>query len=748
MAGGAVRGAIGIADNVSATLQGIRRENSKFRSDVEKTRREMERAFDRRRRIRIENSSATKAIQTVARKLEPLRNKVVTVIAAKEMVTGKIRTVSNKLKALGRLTTSPTIKVKDNATKAIEGINGKLNALSALAGGMSLASGVGAAVNAYADFDDTMRAVLAKTGATAEEYDSLRNSAKELGSTTRFSASEVAKGQDYMAMAGWNANQILSAMPGTLSLAAASGEDLATVSDIMTDSMTAFGLGADQAGMYADVLAKTATKSNTSVKLMGDTFKYVAPVAGALGVSAQETATLVGMMANAGVKGSEAGTALRSSLTRLAAPPKEAANAIEALGLQTKDAEGNFIGMESVVKQLEGKFDGLTNTQQTAYTKAIFGQEAMSGMMAVIQQGGETFDTLNEQITNSSGAAQTMADTMNGGLGGAIDNAKGAVEGMAISFAEQNESLIMSVLNGVTGVATYLGTIDLTPVVTKISTAMGFIQTVIGMVNWGVLKTYAMDAFNALVGGFAWVKNESGFFKTVVSSAVKGVQAVIVVMKPIVVTSLGLIGGAVRLMYNAFKIAFPAIKAVISTTWAVIKPIIKAIEVAVSGVAKAVEKVGEVGSAIGNFFNGGSDDKKSSKKTKVDGSHFSGIKRIPYDGYIAETHKDEAIIPAKYNPFLKSGTSAAKSAVSFKQEVKNNLVPFPQRNTPTPPKAQGGNKSGGSTGVVVNLTINVDGKNASTPEDREAIATDIANRVIKKIADGAEKIDFNTSEAG
>ncbi|MDT2260792.1 phage tail tape measure protein [Paenibacillus larvae] len=168
-----------------------------------------------------------------------------------------------------------------------------------------------------------MSEVKAISGATGEDFEKLKAKAEELGANTKFSASEAASGLKYMAMAGWDTKQMLAGIDGVMMLAAASGEDLGLVSDIVTDSMTAFGLAADQAGKFADILAAASSKSNTNVAMLGESFKYVAPVAGALGYSAEDTAVALGLMANAGIKASQSGTSLRSALTNLASPTKE-----------------------------------------------------------------------------------------------------------------------------------------------------------------------------------------------------------------------------------------------------------------------------------------------------------------------------------------------------------------------------------------------------------------------------------------
>ena len=206
----------------------------------------------------------------------------------------------------------------------------------------ALTAAAGYAVNVGSSFEAAMSEVAAISGAAGDDLEALTAKAKEMGASTKFSATESAEALKYMAMAGWDTEKMLSGLPGVMNLAAASGESLGLVSDIVTDSMTAFGLSADQAAHFSDVLAQASNKSNTNVALMGETFKYVAPVAGALGYSIEDTAVAIGLMANNGIKGSQAGTALRSTLSRLAKPTDEVQAAMDKLGISLTDSEGNI----------------------------------------------------------------------------------------------------------------------------------------------------------------------------------------------------------------------------------------------------------------------------------------------------------------------------------------------------------------------------------------------------------------------
>nr|DAX37126.1 MAG TPA: minor tail protein [Caudoviricetes sp.] len=301
---------------------------------------------------------------------------------------------------------------------------------------VSLATaGIGAlSVKTAADFESAMSQVSAISGATGNDLNALKDKAKEMGMTTKFSAKESADALKYMAMAGWDTKKMLDGLPGVMNLAAASGEELGTVSDIVTDAMTAFGLKADQAGHFADVLAMASSKSNTNVSLLGESFKYAAPLAGAMGYSVEDVGTALGIMANAGIKGSEAGTTLRSALTRLASPTKDVVKGLNMLGLEVKDVQG--LSLDETLMVFRNSFKKLDKTQKAQASSMIFGKTAMSGMLAVINASDKDYEGLLDNMYKADGAAKKMADTMNDNLNGQIILLKSALEALAIKIGD------------------------------------------------------------------------------------------------------------------------------------------------------------------------------------------------------------------------------------------------------------------------------------------------------------------------
>lgn len=337
-------------------------------------------------------------------------------------------------------------KVGDEATS----LNSKLSnaakgfgkfAVKAIGWASTAVSAIGGYVTKVgADFESAMSEVSAISGATGEELDALTQKAKEMGASTKFSASESAEAFKYMAMAGWETSDMLDGISGVMNLAAASGEDLAEVSDIVTDAITAFGLQASDSAHFADVLAAASNSANTNVAMLGGSFKYVAPVAGALGYSIEDVSVALGMMANSGIKAEMAGRSLRVMLSRLASPTEDVEEAFAQLGLSASEAltnaDGSMKPLSETIEILRGSMSGLDEATKASVASGIAGTEAMSGFLAIVNSSDEDFEKLTESIANADGTAQRMAETMEDNLEGAITIMKSAVEGFGISLYE------------------------------------------------------------------------------------------------------------------------------------------------------------------------------------------------------------------------------------------------------------------------------------------------------------------------
>lgn len=336
--------------------------------------------------------------------------------------------------------------IGDIAQKGLKATSDILKGSTAVIGGLGLA-----AVKAGSDFESGMSKVAAISGASGQELAELAEKAKYMGSTTKFSATESAAAFEYMAMAGWKTADMLDGIEGIMSLAAASGEDLATTSDIVTDALTAFGMKANDAGHFSDILAQASSNANTNVGMMGETFKYVAPVAGALGYTAEDTALAIGLMANAGIKSSQAGTSLRSMMSRLAKPTKEVKVAMDRLKVSLTNSDGSMKSLNEVIADLREGFNGLSEAEAAELASSLAGQEAMSGLLAVVNASDDDFKKLERSIYNCDGAAARMAETMSSNLQGQITILKSGLEGLGISLYENMQSPCMEIVKTAQG---------------------------------------------------------------------------------------------------------------------------------------------------------------------------------------------------------------------------------------------------------------------------------------------------------
>lgn len=309
-------------------------------------------------------------------------------------------------------------------------------------------------VDTAASFEDGMLKVQSLTEATQEEYNKLSDAALNYGSTTAWTSKDVADAMGYMALAGFDTNEILDSTSGMLSLASASGEDLATVTDILTDSMTGFGDGADQASRYADVLATTQAKSNTTVGDLGEAFTYVSSLAGTYKYSLEDVSAALGTMANAGVKGSMAGTSLSSIITRLGTNTNGARDAIEALGVQFYNEDGTARDLGDVLTELCDATEGMDTAQKAELASTVAGQEAQKGLLAILNQGSDAYTDLKDKLNDCSGAADSMAKNMESGMGGSIRSLQSAWEGFTIKLGQKFEKPVVSGLHVITSFLT------------------------------------------------------------------------------------------------------------------------------------------------------------------------------------------------------------------------------------------------------------------------------------------------------
>ena len=367
-----------------------------------------------------------------------MKEKYEILLEAKDRIAPVLSAIGGGIRNLAGKAWSVTMKAADFVTKPVQGIINLLkNPIFQVGAVLGVSIGMKDTIETYKDFEAAMSQVQAVSGATAPELEQLTDKAKEMGATTKFTAEESATAFNYMAMAGWKTQDMLSGIEGILNLAAASGESLGTTSDIVTDALTAFGLQASDAGHFADVLAQASSNANTNVSMLGESFKYVAPVAGAMKYNVEDVSLALGLMANASVKGSMAGTSLKTALVNMASPTDKMATAMKKYGISLTDSDGKMKTLKGVMDNLRTSLGGLAEAEQTAAASRIFGKEAMAGMLSIINASEKDYNKLTKAVNNADGAAKNMSETMLDNLQGSITLLQSAVDGVKISTGER-----------------------------------------------------------------------------------------------------------------------------------------------------------------------------------------------------------------------------------------------------------------------------------------------------------------------
>lgn len=380
-----------------------------------------------------------------------MKQKYQLLLEAKDKVSPIMDKLKSGLKFIGNKTWSVTMKAVDLVTSPVRGILNLLkNPVFQVGAVLGVSVGFKDTVDTFANFESAMSQVKAISGATGKDFDKLTEKAKYMGATTKFTATEAAEGFNYMAMAGWKTQDMLDGIEGIMSLTAASGESLGTTSDIVTDALTAFGLKASDSGHFADVLAQASANANTNVGMLGESFKYVAPIAGAMKYNVEDVSLALGLMANASVKGSMAGTALKTALANMAAPTDNMAAAMDKYGISLTDSQGNMKTLKGVLDNLRSGLGGLSEAEQTAAASTIFGKEAMAGMLSIINASEEDYNKLAEAVNNADGASQKMSDTMMDNLKGAFTLLQSAADGVKLSLGERLKPYLMDLTTWLT----------------------------------------------------------------------------------------------------------------------------------------------------------------------------------------------------------------------------------------------------------------------------------------------------------
>ena len=488
-----------------------------------------------------EHENAVKAYENAAQKADELRNQLVQLESKQKLANTVIQQASGQLEeyqtALNNTKAdiaSLTAELKTAESKAVsfgdalQNAGGKMSSAADKAGsvGTKLTLGVTApiigigtaAVNAGNDFEAQMSRVSAISGAYGDDLEQLREQAIELGAQTSFSATESAQAMENLASAGFGTQEIMAAMPGMLNLAASSGEDLASSADIAASTLRGFQLEASEAGHVADVLAKNAADTNAAIADTGLAMKYIAPVAQSVGWSLEEVTTAIGVMADAGIKGEQAGTTLRGALTRLMKPTKDMYESMDDLGISFYDAQGKMKPLSTIVDELQKSTKGLTDEQRDNHLATIFGTEALSGMKVLLGSSKEELDRMTDGLKNADGAAKKMADTMLDNTKGSIEEMNGSLETAGITIQKQLAPWITKGAEKVTELANEFSQLDENTQGTILT--MGGIAAASGPVIKGL--SGVTGGIGKLVKGTGGLINDLGK----ISSAKKAAEAI------------------------------------------------------------------------------------------------------------------------------------------------------------------------------------------------------------------------------
>lgn len=598
-----------------STMQELKRQLNNFAKNPTKA------------KIGIDTTRATTALQGIKSQLNSLQGKTVTTYVQTKQ---KGASASSVAKGGGKGGGNGGNTLADNA--------GTLAAT-----GAAMVAPLALPVNTAMDFEAAMSKVKAITNSTDADMARLTQTARDLGASTQYSASEAAAAMSYLGMAGWKTEQIIAGMPGLLDLAAASGEDLARVADIVSDDLTAFHMSADQAAHMADVMAAASTNANTNVSMMGETFKYAGAIAGSLGYSLEDVAAAAGLMANAGIKSEMAGTALRSIMTRMVKPPKEAAAALDQLGVSATNADGTVKPFREQLIALRNAMKGLTDAQKAEMANSIAGQEAMSGFLAVVNASDEDFAKMTNAVDNSNGASKKMANTMNNNAKGAMKEFKSSVEEVEIivggafleaitkatkavtkfvqefgKFAKEHPQFvggIMAAIAVIGGLLVVLGGVGLA--VSAISTAFGALAPIFSAIGGAISAVLSVGlapllAILAAIASVIYFVGEN--WETVVSWFQPGIEsmkegiaqlqqawqnlqpfiAAITPLLQVIATVIGaVIVGAVSLLWRMFTAAFNAIAGLINWVAGLLGDLGETIQWIAGGLAGLIDKAAQ-----------------------------------------------------------------------------------------------------------------------------------------------------------
>ncbi|WJQ03194.1 phage tail tape measure protein [Geobacillus stearothermophilus] len=511
---------------------------------------------------------------------------------------------------------------------------GQSMATSMGAAATAIGGALGFAVKKSMDFEAQIDRVGAIAGATPSEIKKLEQAALDLGSSTSKSATEVAQGMEILGAMGYNTNQILAAMPGIIAAAEASGEDMALVADTVSAALNAFGLEASEASRVADVLAQAANDSAAGIQDMQYTFKYAAPIARTLGISLEQLGAATEIMANAGIRGETAGTTLRAALIRLSDPPKEAAAMLRELGVRITDSSGKMLPFNQIIAQLSKSTEKMSNAQKLAALSTIFGTEAASGMLTVIEAGPQKFDELTKSLENSAGASQEAAKKMKDNLKGSLEELQGAFETAQITIGNALAPAIEKVAGYIQKLIDWFN--NLSPSTQKTIATIGAVAAVLAALGTAIGVVLAV--IGAAASGFGVLAGAIGAISAPVAIAIAAIAGLVTIgilvyknwdkIKAFLSATWDAIKAAAKAVWDGLKAYFTtmmniyktifttvwnAIKTALTTVWNAIKTtastVFNAIKTAISTISNAIRSVvtsvwNGIKSTLASIWNG------------------------------------------------------------------------------------------------------------------------------------------------
>jgi phage tail tape measure protein, TP901 family, core region len=574
------------------------------------------------------------------------------------------------------------IQAQDGASSTINKIENKVNGWIkagakkiisiGIAGTVALGGlGIGSAIKTFSSYEQGLSGVKAVTNATDAQMKQLGDTAKSLGASTAWSASETVKAEELLGQAGFSVQETITSLPGLLSLASAGGLDLASATDIASGTLRAFSLSASETGHVADVLALSASATNSDVTDLGESMKYCAPVSQALGISLEDTAAATGLLSNANIKGSSAGTILRQTMARLASPTKEASKMMKQYGINAFDAQGNMKPLSGVVDNLKGSLSKLTSQQRADVISTVFGTESMSGVLALMNQGGQSLSDLSQKLKDAKGAADKMAETRLDNLAGQWEQLKGAAETMQINLGERLAPYAKEFITWLTGKMPEIEN-KVISIVDYLSKHTGEIKSLATTII-GVGAAFAgLSAVGSLGNTITGITSLVGILKgakvaeetAAISGGLKNIGLIGRVL-PALISPAGLaIAGVALVAGTAITANNNLMKKSLSTTTEELGPVEKIMNKLNGTIYKSKSEMIDLGLVYDDFGNGVSDNFKTAAQNASKSllQIEMNIRRLTRDGILDEAENNQ--LKNWVNDFANEGINALKEKQS------------------------------------------------------------------------------------